>query len=232
MGVATASQTAPGPGFEWAPCDQLALGRHLPIEPVLVFCPDCGEHMHVLSPTVCALLKEHRHAGCHPYNADSGCVSGQRHCVVPYAPMPELKRRFDFVHGQNGELAAKVDELRKQRNLCREKAIEGISAKESLKTAATELQETKERLARAERDAAAEQQRAAELDAECRRLKSERKRSPPEGGGQTAPLVQALQRLVKGSKRKRRFLAMLHPDQLGSESLCAHAKIIREAVGL
>ena len=45
-------------------------------------------------------------------------------------------------------------------------------------------------------------------------------------------LVRALQRVMKAPNRRRRFLALLHPDMLNRETLCGHAKIIRDAVGM
>ena len=45
-------------------------------------------------------------------------------------------------------------------------------------------------------------------------------------------LVPALKRIAASTSRRRKLLALLHPDLLKDPALCAHAKVVREAVEL
>ena len=69
---------------------------------------------------------------------------------------------------------------------------------------------------------------------ELQALKSRRPQTPLRdgGGGAYNQLVDALQEVMKAPVRRRRFLALLHPDVLKRTSLCDRAKFIRDAVSL
>lgn len=68
---------------------------------------------------------------------------------------------------------------------------------------------------------------------ELQTLKSRLPQTPlRDGGGAYNQLVDALQEVMKAPVRRRRFLALLHPDVLKRTSLCDRAKLIRDAVSL
>lgn len=244
MPASVMSQTANETQYTWRSCDQVVPGVHMLAAKVVVCCPDCGYGCNVQSHTVASVLKEHRQYGCRPYPK----LGGGMDYALPYAPSPELMLQNDYVRGENTGLRQELLRAQQQRVDLVSEAKRHAARAERARDAAASAAETADAalaaadatatracdaLARAERETLAQRSRVTELERECRRLAdANRRRSPAAGADACERLTKALRRVMKAPSRKRKFLALLHPDKLSSESLAAHAKLIREAVAL
>lgn len=217
-----------GKGWEWTACDEVVPGSHLFADRLTFFCADCGVSFGVRSYTACGELKRHKHEGCRPYAQGS-----------PETPAPlELQRRNEWVNGVNRELKARLMATHSVRSALQQQihadTDELCSVRNQLRLVKEEEAERSERAAAAldsaRREARVVKERAAELEAECTRLR--RRSGGGGGGGDLDRMVRALRRVMKTSSRKRKFLALLHPDKMTSESMIGSAKFIRDTVNL
>ena len=186
-----------------ANCCEKPTKRILPRK-ITFFCPDCAEPISIRSATACAAIDAHT---CRP-----AVQKTRKGFVVAAPPCPAFTRLLMERCEQNE---------RDCNHIWREYTqLSGVHRRLTDRVGVLER----------ERDEAQKKLQIAREELQA--LKSRRQTPVRDGGGAYNQLVHALQEVMKAPVRRRRFLALLHPDVLKRTSLCDRAKLIRDAVSL
>lgn len=194
---------------------------------LVLHCPLCGESLTVHSPTLCRAIDIHstecrpnrsstRHGFViaeHPHTRSQRANEYYWEIVRLHAVLTQTDERKCVLTKRVAELttgaaasAAAMEALRNENAALR--AAE-IAAKAATSTDAMEALKIENAALRAERDG----------------LRSKAAAVAP-----LNDLVRALQRIATAPTRRRKLLAILHPDKLNDDQLRAQAKFIRDIV--
>lgn len=186
---------------------------HKPLpQSVTLFCPKCGDAIYIRSPAVNVALEAH---DCHrppPY---------KKNYIVAAPPTRILMERMEHNCREYKRMKDEYDRV----------VGSAAGLQNELSFAQSEVVGLRSELA--DTQAALEA-----MTAERDKLKSKTTRSPSGSDDEKKAargyekMLKALRRVMAAPTRKRKFLALLHPDILKTASLCSHAKFIRESVSL
>ena len=182
-------------------------------------CPRCGTILEVKSQALCSLADAHS-LKCRPVIDRCGLLVAEhahtqtQHKDEYYSVMARQRRALVRVEDEKLCLTKRVAEL-EDKELCLTKRVTELTTRvEMMETSGATIVSL--------------QNENAALRAECHRL-----RAMNTPANQTRhSLVRALRCIVATPARRRKLLALLHPDFLKDPALCAHAKVVREAVEL
>lgn len=173
-------------------------------------CPLCGEVLSVHSPTLCAVVEKHA-PKCRKMTAVPW-----RSFVVAAPPPEQAAKHLESYHRQVIQLHARLAESdNNSRRLRREHACAMETSSRENATLRGEVERLRGDVTRLRR----------EVD----RLESQPPPTTDPGGKR---LICALRRITASTSRRRKLLALLHPDFLKDPTLLACAKLVREAVEL
>ena len=168
-------------------------------------CPRCGTILEVKSQALCSLAEAHS-LKCRPVIDRCGLL------VAEHAhTQTQHKDEYYSVMARQRRALVRVEDEK----LRLSKQVAELTARlETMETSGATIVSL--------------QNENAALRAECHRL-----RAMNTPANQTRhSLVRALRCIVATPARRRKLLALLHPDFLKDPALCAHAKVVREAVEL
>ena len=193
-------------------------------------CPLCGDALSVHSPTLCRAAEIHSKT-CRPV------ASRRRDFVIAEDPDMRPTRANQYyteilrLHAVLAHTDSRKSALAEQVAELTAKLEASAAAMDALQSEHAALQAS-ERTAKATAAAAtALQNENAALRAECDRLRA--RVAATTATTATAPpidLVRALKRIATAPSRRRKLMALLHPDQLRDSTLFVHAKCVRDAV--
>ena len=191
-------------------------------------CPLCGDALSVHSPTLCRAAEIHSKT-CRPV------ASRRRDFVIAEDPDMRPTRANQYyteilrLHAVLAHADSRKSALAEQVTELTAKLEASATAMEALQSEHAALQASERTAKATAASAAALQNENAALRAECDRLRAKVATS----AATTAPpveLARALKRITTAPSRRRKLLALLHPDQLRDSTLFVHAKCVRDAV--
>ena len=197
-------------------------------------CPLCGESLTVRSPTLCTVVEKHALA-CRKATT----AVDRRDFVIAAPPPDQAAQHLHVYHREvlrlHGTLADANHERRRLVRAMERERTEHARADEAstreTATLRTEIESLRGDVGRLRGEAGRLRSEVVQLRDEAERCRS-RPSAPQTSDTTGSRLVCALRRIAASKSRRRKLLALLHPDLLKDPTLCSDAKFVRESVQL